>query len=84
MNLDALAEPLKKILEAELAAGNEIKEVSAWPPKCQLLVILRRSFKTQYATTPDLQFEAINDPHYWQAEYRYRGGLQTLACGFDF
>ena len=77
-----MAAPLQKILEAELAAGNEVKEVSSWPPKCALLVILRRPFSQAYAQNSDVEFAAINDTHYWKAEYRYKGGVQTLACGF--
>lgn len=78
----AMAAPLQKILDAELAAGNEIKEVSSYPPKCALLVILRRPFSLAYAEDSDVEFAAINDTHYWKAEYRYKGGQQTLACGF--
>jgi hypothetical protein len=75
-----MAEPLEKILSEELAAGNAIAEVSEWPPKCQLLVILRYPFRRKYGTSEDVTFAKINDPHYWLAEYRYQGGLQTLAC----
>lgn len=41
--------PLQAILEAELAAGNRIAEVSSGPPKCSLLVILQRPFASKYA-----------------------------------
>jgi len=78
-----MASPLQAILDAELAGGNEVAEVSAWPPKCQLLVILRHPFQTSYAGSEEVEFASINDTHYWKAEYRYKGGLQTLACGFE-
>ena len=48
--LAALAAPLRAILEAELAQGNVIDEVADWPPRCELLVILRLPFATAYPT----------------------------------
>ena len=77
-----MAPPLQAILDAELARGNTISEVGAWPPKCRLLVQLRRPFYTRYETPPEIEYEHINDPHYWKSEYRFRGGEEVLACGF--
>ena len=77
-----MAEPLQRILDAELAKGNEIVEVADWPPKCRLLVILRSRFHDDYLPLAEVEYAEINDPHYWQAEYDFRGGQQTLACGF--
>jgi hypothetical protein len=77
-----LAAPLRAILEAELAQGNVIDEVADWPPRCELLVILRRPFAAAYPTGPDVKFTAIEDRHYWKSEYNLDGGRQTLACGF--
>lgn len=82
MSVEFLSEPLKKILDAELALGNQIQEISAWPPRCHLLVILRKPFNHQYEVGPDVEFAEINDTHYWKSEYRYRGGIQALACNF--
>ena len=73
---------LQAILSAELADGNEVAEVSDWPPKCQLLVILRRPFHRQYVIGPEVIFVSIGDSHYWKDEYRLQGGRQVLACGF--
>ena len=77
-----MATPLQAILEKELASGNTISEVSAWPPKCSLLVILRRPFSGGHPGHPDVEYAEINDSHYWKAEYRYKGGIEALACGF--
>jgi len=77
-----MAVPLQGILEEELARGNAVVEVGNWPPKCELLVLLRSPFHRDYSPLPGVEFALINDPHYWQAEYSYRGGQQTLACGF--
>ncbi|WP_280151985.1 hypothetical protein [Piscinibacter sp. XHJ-5] len=78
----AMPSPLQAILEAELAAGNEVAEVSSWPPKCSLLVILRHPFNSKHTAAAGVEFAEINDSHYWKAEYRYNGGAQVLACGF--
>lgn len=78
----SMVEPLQAILEAELAYGNEIREVTAWPPKCELLVILKRPFYQAYSASSEVEFAAIEDSHYWKSEYRFQGGKQTLACGF--
>ena len=73
---------LQSILEAELSAGNEISEDTCWPPICERLVILRYPFKAKHAPSENVEYVEINDSHYWKAEYRYRGGRQTLACKF--
>jgi hypothetical protein len=80
--LPPLAPPLQAILDAELCSGNEVVEASDWLPKCELLVILRHPFRRAYATSTSVKFVEINDPHYWKAEYRYNGGMHTLACKF--
>lgn len=82
MSVELLAAPLKKILDAELALGNSIQEVSDWPPKCHLLVVLKRPFSRSYELERHVEFAELNDRHYWKAEYRYREGVQCLACGF--
>ncbi|HZX27626.1 MAG TPA: hypothetical protein VFF16_11180 [Telluria sp.] len=45
-------------------------------------MILENEFQGSYAVGDDVEFAQINDPHYWLAEYRYQGGVQTLACKF--
>ncbi|MAP94906.1 MAG: hypothetical protein CMK07_08145 [Ponticaulis sp.] len=69
------------VLETELAAGNQITEVSDWPPKCKKLVILMRRFSRAY---PDaaLTYQELNDPHYWFADYMVGDGEEVLACRF--
>lgn len=77
-----LAAPLQAILDAELAAGNTVAEVSAWSPRCELLVLLRQPFARQYSPAPGLSYRLLNDPHYWLAEYAYAEGRQVLGCHF--
>lgn len=69
------------LLEAELAAGNRIAEVSAWLPKCKKFILLEHRFSRNY-DEPSLQFNEVNDPHYWLAEYEASGGEEVLACKF--
>jgi hypothetical protein len=77
-----MAAPLQVILEAELSSGNAIAEVSSWPPKCRLLVVLRHPFHAPYSTLAGIEYADVNDPHYWKSEYRLVDGEEVLACGF--
>lgn len=81
-DLPRMVPPLQAILMSELSRGNSILSVGDWPPDCHLFVMLARPFKKKYATVADVEYDAVNDPHYWKAEYRYRNGLECLACGF--
>ncbi|WP_200964643.1 hypothetical protein [Bosea sp. Root483D1] len=45
-------------------------------------MILQRPFRKRYTLTAGLDYEDIDDPHYWKAEYRHDGGRHCLACGF--
>jgi hypothetical protein len=73
---------LQLILDAEIALGNTVAEVSAWPPKCHLFVLLKRPFHNQYVTSAGVEFSEVDDSHYWKAEYRASGSEEVLACGF--
>jgi hypothetical protein len=77
-----LAPPLQAILNMELAAGNSVQEISAWPPTCELLIILRRKFGQDYPLASTVTYRVLNDHHYWYAEYSFAAGQQLLACGF--
>lgn len=72
--------PLQRLLDAELRAGNRIAEVSNWPPKCRLLVILEHHFRANETVPSEVVFQELHSPHYWRAEYRYDGGTEVLAC----
>lgn len=72
---------LNGVLEAELAAGNEVAEVSGWPPKCEKLIILAYKFSRHYELA-SLDYREPNDPHYWFAEYEAAEGGEVLACRF--
>ena len=78
-----LAPPLQDILDAELARGNVVAEVAEWPPLCRRLVILTRPFGATYPPQEHVEYRVLDDPHHWQAEYRYQGGVECLACRFE-
>lgn len=76
-------EDLNAILENELSNGNTIAETTTWPPKCRLLIILKRRFIKPYETeNKSIQYRAIKDPHYWHSEYTTENGSECLACKF--
>jgi hypothetical protein len=75
-----MAVPLQRLLDAELQAGNRIVEVSSWPPKCKLLVILEHRFRNVETVSSGVTFHELHGPHYWRAEYRYDDGAEVLAC----
>lgn len=77
-----LAPPLRQILEHELASGNRIAEVLAWPPRFSLLVILEHPFTKDYPSQDGIEFSEVNDIHYWKAQYAHTQAMHALACGF--
>jgi hypothetical protein len=70
---------LEAILRWELARGNKVRDQGAWPPNCPLLVMLDRPFGRRHGGAV---YEALNDPHYWQASYSDPATGEVLACGF--
>jgi hypothetical protein len=63
---------LRAMLDAELAAGNAVREVGReFPQPGSILVQLRDPFKAKPAVLdPAVEHLAINDPHWWLDEYR--------------
>lgn len=80
---ERLSEGMKKILQSELEAGNEIKETSQGGfSKVQddhIFVFLKYPFKGQY-DLPGICYREIDDLHYWKAEYDDDIHHQTIAC----
>lgn len=72
---------LYKILQAELATGNVVAEVSSWPPKCHKLIILEFKF-ADHENITELSYLKLNDPHYWYAQYATAHDEEVLACRF--
>ncbi|HLU40546.1 MAG TPA: GNAT family N-acetyltransferase [Planctomycetota bacterium] len=68
--LARLVPALKAIVDAELAAGNEVVETSTdWPEPGSILVRLRRPFCVAHGTPEGVRYAELNDPHWWKAEY---------------
>lgn len=82
--LESLHPKLRNILDHELNAGNEIREISAgWPKPTSILVILKYAFKAASTSSTDgLVYKELNDPHYWFAEFLHEGTNQIVACSF--
>ena len=77
-----VSKPILKILNKELARGNEIIETSkGWSSENDLLIILKHPFGKKYLWS-GLQYNFLNDPHYWKEEYTDTKNNQTLACKF--
>jgi len=71
---------LNRIFENEIKNGNVISEETDFFPNCKKLVILRKRFSKKYNLNQNLQYQEINDPHYWYAEYRTSNNIECLAC----
>ncbi len=73
INTDALGSlnpALRSILEAELAAGNEIAETGGgWPEKGSVFIRLKHPFRTPHSPPPPgVIYTEPNDPHWWKAD----------------
>jgi NMD protein affecting ribosome stability and mRNA decay len=83
-HLTELNTDLYKILEKEIAAGNNIVETSAgWPKPESIFVMLEKPFMTEINSLPhDIVFNEVNDPHNWKAEFVSESSQHILACRF--
>lgn len=80
----SLCPHLQPLLDAELAAGNAVKDRGPSPSgQGGRLVLLSRPFMTSPETVPDLvRYTRVNDPHWWLAEYGCTEHHDMLACAF--
>jgi hypothetical protein len=79
-----LSGPIKEILAAELAAGNQIVQASDdWPTE-NANVILRDPFAQDYRPLyPTLTYTFDNDPHYWRDAYLDKENQAFIAVRFS-
>jgi RimJ/RimL family protein N-acetyltransferase len=72
---------LRAILEAELAAGNEVAETGGgWPDADSVFVRLRDPFRTTLDPLPaGVIYTEPNDPHWWRADYSSVSPRHILA-----
>lgn len=63
---------LRAMLDAELAAGNRVREVGReFPERGSILVQLQQPFKARPAVVPPgVEHIQLNDPHWWMDEFR--------------
>jgi hypothetical protein len=82
--LKQLCEDLQPLLKAELEAGNRVVETSGgWPQERSIGVFLEKHFLAPVASLPPgVEFVAVNDPHWWKAEYSCEAHSHFLACKF--
>jgi len=73
---------LRAVLDAELAAGNEVAEQSAdWPEPGSVFVRMREPFRARIEPVPDgVVFSELDDPHWWKAEYATGRPRHVIAC----
>jgi len=73
---------LRTILDAELAAGNEIAETGGgWPDPDSVFIRLRDPFRTKPMPLPTgVAYTEPNDPHWWKADYSSQSPRHILAC----
>lgn len=82
--LGSLAEPLRRLVDAELGAGNTITDADVGRLGSGVVfVLLARPFAETRTTLDDgvLRVE-INDPHWWKTEYRHPATGHVVACRF--
>lgn len=72
---------LKRLLDAEIAAGNSIVETgSGWPKPHSVIVRLRNPFTVAHELKPaDVEYRLINDPHWWKDEFDSNDHLLTVG-----
>lgn len=72
---------LRAILDAELAAGNEVAETGGgWPDADSVFVRLRDPFRTRPDPLPaGVVYTEPNDPHWWRADYSSVSPRHILA-----
>lgn len=81
--LPRLKGPLREILDAEIAAGNEMVEISSKWPMPEVNVWLKYPLTDKYTKTyPSLQYSYLGDPKNWLEDYidRESGSMVAAKC----
>jgi hypothetical protein len=75
-----LCPELRTILDAELAAGNQVATtLVAWG----MIVMLEQRFLVPHLIEETrVSFLDVNDPHYWKSQYSVKELDQHVACKF--
>lgn len=82
--INELCQELRPFLDAELAVGNIVVDTwKGWPLRDSLCIMLKNPFSIRLEPLPDdVQFVAVDDPHYWKSELVCEKTHHALACGF--
>ncbi|PJJ80524.1 hypothetical protein [Mucilaginibacter auburnensis] len=84
IHLYNFSEKLKRILDTELKLGNKIGGTSdGWPFEDGISIHLMYTFNQRYHLFPGVEYEEIDDPHYWKAQYLDNDLKHLLTCGFS-
>jgi hypothetical protein len=82
-HLDALCPQLRRVFDAEIAAGNQALETrNDWPNKGGLFILLCNAFQDDSAFVDPALFYTEMTPRAWGAHYCHLESKQILACGF--
>jgi hypothetical protein len=79
-----LCPELAPVLASELAAGNAVAYTDSAPSGPEaVFVMLKKPFaRGESDTPPNVEYELVNDPHWWLAEYRCVVHHHVIACQF--
>lgn len=81
--LPKLKGPLREIQDAEIAAGNEMVEISSKWPMPEVNVWFKNPLTDQYKKLyPSLQYNYLGDPKNWLEEYidKDNGAMVAAKC----
>lgn len=82
-HIEMFSERLKNILNNEIKLGNEIVWTEKdWARKNEITILLKYQFSQRYHLFPGIEYEEINNPHYWKAQYFDSSNSHMLACNF--
>lgn len=79
--LAALHPTLRAVLDAELVAGNTIRDTGrGWPDPDSVVITMREKFRALPSPLPPgLEYGESDDPHWWRAEVRLVSPRQMLV-----
>jgi hypothetical protein len=82
-HLAALCPELRRVFDAEIAAGNHTVETrGGWPSAGALFVLLDEPFHSDSTAADSVLFYTETTPRAWRAHYCHLEAKQILACGF--
>lgn len=78
--MEALHPALQTILDAELRAGNFVRDASRnWPDEGSIFITLTHPFHQKYEVGDPVVYHEPGDPHYWTADYSCGTPTHVLA-----